>query len=73
MKALTNAGRADEACACQVSAFGRLREQQSMADKFKLKYTWRMMQTAYQGLLPIVAADPVHAQVSMLYCMHADR
>lgn len=49
----------------QVEAFGKLREQQSKADKFKLKYTMRMMQTAYQGLLPIVAADPKEAQVRM--------
>ena len=46
-----------------MEAFGKLREQQSRADKFKLKYTMRMMQAAYQGLLPIVAADPADAQV----------
>ena len=57
----------------QVDAFGKLREHQTTADKFKLKYTVRMMQTAYQGLLPIVAADPAQAQVCIhcsWYCWH---
>ena len=59
-------GACEQACTClQVEAFGKLREQQSTADKFKLRYTMRMMQTAYQGLLPIVAADPKEAQVGL--------
>ncbi|KAK9800258.1 hypothetical protein WJX73_008605 [Symbiochloris irregularis] len=53
----------------QVEAFGKLREQQGRGDKFKLKYTMRMMQTAYQGLLPIVAADPKEAQTAAMSSM----
>ena len=47
----------------QVAAFGKIRQQQKLSMRNKVKYEYRMMTTAFSGRLPILAADPVQPQV----------
>ena len=47
----------------QVPAFGRIRQQQKLSLRSKVKYEYRMMTTAFSGHLPILAADPMQPQV----------